>query len=535
MTTQPTTQLQPITRNEAVEAGIDYYFDTVRAQHAIEFFPGWLRHSKGKMAGKPFELLPWEAVATAEMFGWRRVSDDTRRYRVGYVSTPKKNGKSTWLAGVGLYLLGFDGEHGSEVYGAAADRDQAAIVYREMAQMVRASPRLSKVMEVIDSRRTIAFRREASFYRVLSADAFRAEGINIHGLLFDELHSQRDRKLWDALRYGGAARDQPLLISTTTAGYDRRGICYEQYLYAKKVLADWKFDPTFFSLIYEMDDGDDWKDPDVWEAANPSWAVTIKPEAFAADAKEAEQSPSKLNSFLRYRLNAWTTSDVRWLSPDQWQAGAVPLRDFGNRPVYAGLDLATTYDLSALVLVCPDPEDNSIDVLPFFWIPEANAVERSQRDKVPYLDWIRDGFLTATDGNSTDYTILHRDVLEICQRYGVRKLAVDIKFNGQMISNLLQGDGVEVQGYPQGGRAMSAPAKALENFLASGKVRHAGHPVLSWCAGNASVHEDRYGNIFPSKAKSTERIDGIVAMCQAIGIWLGNEQQTNDAPDIFFI
>jgi phage terminase large subunit-like protein len=391
------------------------------------------------------------------------------------------------------------------------------------------------VLEVVDSRRTIAYRKEASFYRVLSADAFRAEGLNIHGLLFDELHSQRDRRLWDSLRYGGAARAQPLLCSITTAGYDRKGICYEQYQYAKAVAANWRHDPTFFSCIYEKADDADWKDTDCWPDANPSWGVTIKPDDFAADAKEAEQSPSKLNSFLRYRLNTWTTSDVRWIAPEAWQQGFVPLREFGTRPVYAGLDLATTYDLSALVLVCPDPEDGSIDVLPFFWIPESNAVERSQRDRVPYTDWIRDGFIRTTDGNVTDYTVLHRDVLEICNQFSVRQLAVDLKFNGQMLANLLQGDGVEVRGYPQGGRAMSAPAKALENLIANAKVRHAGHPVLAWCAGNASVQEDRYGNIFPSKAKSTERIDGIVALCQGLGVWMGAEQSPSASPEIFFL
>jgi phage terminase large subunit-like protein len=535
MTTPTKIQLEPIARDEAVEQGVEFYFNTARAQHALEFFPGWLRHSKGKLAGEPFDLLPWEAEVVAELFGWLRVDDDTRRYRVAYISTPKKNGKSTLLAGIGLYLLGMDGEPGAEVYGAAADREQASVVYREMASMVRASPRLARVMEVVDSRRTIAFRRESSFYRVLSADAFRAEGLNIHGLLFDELHAQRDRRLWDSLRYGGAARDQPLLISITTAGYDRRGICYEQYVYAKKVIADWRHDPSFYACIHEMDDGDDWKDPETWEKANPSWGVTIKPDVFAADVKEAEQSPSKLNSFLRYRLNAWTTSDVRWLSPDLWQTCSLPLRDFGDRPVYAGLDLATTYDLTALVLICPDPEDGSIDVLPFFWIPEANAVERTNRDKVDYLGWIRDGFIKVTDGNVTDYTVLHRDITEICSQYGVRQLAVDLKFNGQMIANMLQGDGVEVRGYPQGGRAMSAPAKSLENLLGNAKVRHNGHPVLSWCAGNVAVQEDRYGNIFPSKAKSTERIDGIVALCQAIGCWMGSEQKPSDSPEIFFI
>jgi len=527
--------LQPIDKSEAIAQGLDYWFDRDKAVHAIGFFEEWLRHSKGKFSGKPFTLLDWQKAMIAELFGWVRVADDLRRYRVAYISTAKKSGKSTLLAGIGLYLLVMDGENGAEVYGAAADREQASVVFREAASMVRASPLLSQQLEVIDSRRTIAFRKEASFYRVLSADAFRAEGLNIHGLLFDELHAQKDRRLWDALRYGGAAREQPLLVSITTAGYDRKGICYEQYQYAKAVAANWRHDPTFFSCIHEMEADADWKDPDVWPQANPSWGVTIKPEDFALDAKEAEQSPTKLNSFLRYRLNTWTSSDVRWLSPETWQQGSVPLLPFGDRPVYAGLDLATTYDLTALVLVCPDPEDGSIDVLPFFWIPESNAVERSQRDKVPYTDWIRDGHIRTTDGNVTDYTVLHRDITEICETYKVRSLAVDLKFNGQMIANMLQGDGVEVRGFPQGGRAMSAPAKALENLLGNSKIRHAGHPVLSWCAGNVAVHEDRYGNIYPSKVKSTERIDGIVALCQAIGCWMGSEQTPSQTPEIFFL
>jgi phage terminase large subunit-like protein len=535
MEPQAETQLPITLRPEAEAAGLDFYFDPTAAKHAVDFFEGWLRHSKGRFAGKQFTLLDWQAAMVAELFGWKRTDDNTRRYRVAYISTAKKQGKSTLLAGIGLYLLVADGESGAEIYSAAADRQQASIVFAEMASMVRASPELNAVLEVVDSRKTIAYRDTASFYRVLSSDSFRAEGLNIHGLLFDELHTQRDRRLWDALRYGGASRDQPLLAAITTAGYDRKGICWEQYQYAKAVLANWRHDPTFFPFIYEMEDGADWKNPEVWPQANPSWGVTIKESAFASEAKEAEQSPTKLNTFLRYRLNVWTTSDVRWLTPEAWQRGSQPLRDFGDRPIYAGLDLATTYDLSALVLVCPDPSDDSIDILPFFWIPEANAVERSQRDRVPYLDWVRDGFLKVTPGNTTDYTVLHRDILEICQQYNVRQVAVDLKFNGQHMANLLQGDGVDVRGYPQGGRAMSAPAKLLENLLANGKVRHNDHKVLAFCAENVAIHEDRYGNIYPSKAKSTERIDGIVACCQGIGAWQAIDTKPDATPEIFFL
>lgn len=505
---------------------------------AFDFFESILRHSKGQQAGQPFLLMEWQKNVLGNLFG-RVKPDTTRQYRVGYIELPKKMGKSTTLAGVALYGLIADNEPGAEIYGAACDREQAGIIYREAASMVRSSPALSARLEVIDSRKTIIDRNTNSFYRVLSADAFRAEGLNIHMLLFDELHAQRDRRLWDALRYGGAARRQPLILSITTAGYDRRSICWEQHQYAEKCIADPSFDPTFYGCIYAAPPGSGadgtWKEPRVWRMANPSLGHTITEESFAADAREAEQSPTKLNSFLRYRLNVWTTQDVRWLKPESWGACGSPLREFGDRPVFAGLDLASTYDLSALVLVCPDPEDQSLDVLPFFWIPESNAVERNQRDKVDYLGWIRDGHIRTTDGNVTDYTVLHRDIKEICERYGVRQLAVDMKFNAQMLANLLQGDGIDVKGYPQGGPGMSAPAKTLENLVLSGRVRHGGHPVLSWCAGNVAVHEDKYGNIYPSKTKSTERIDGIVALCQAIGCWVRADAKPDSTPEIFFL
>jgi phage terminase large subunit-like protein len=514
-------------------------FNEAAADRVCAFFEGMLRHSKGELAGRPFLLMNWQRRMLRELFG-RQSAPGVRRYRSAYIELPKKQGKSTTLAGIALYMILADGEQGAEVYGAASDREQAGIIYRESAAMVRASPALSRHLEVIDSRKTILHKKSNSFYRVLSADAFRAEGLNIHALLFDELHAQRDRRLWDALRYGGAARKQPLLLSITTAGYDRRSICWEQHQYAERCLSDAKFDPTFYPLIYAapqdcVNDGS-WKEESVWKQANPSLGETITVESFAADAREAEQSPSKLNSFLRYRLNVWTTQDNRWFKPETWQLGSEPLRPFGDRPVYAGLDLATTYDLTAMVLVCPDPSDGSIDVLPFFWIPEANAVERIQRDKVPYDTWIRDGHMRVTDGNTTDYTILHRDILEICQTYRVQQLGVDIRFNAQMLANTLQGDGVDVRGFSQGGRTMCAPARTLENLVQGGKVRHANHPVLSWCADNVAIAEDRFQNIYPSKAKSTERIDGIVALCQAIGCWITSDGQTQSGmPEILII
>lgn len=513
--------MQPLSRSEAIAQGLEFWFDPDSALHAVEFFEGWLRHSKGKFAGKNFTLLPWQKHMLAELFGWVRVADGTRRYRMAYVSTPKKNGKSTLLAGIGLYLLVMDGENGAEVYGAAADREQASVVFREAANMVRASPLLSRELEVIDSRRTIAFRATSSFYRVLSADAFRAEGLNIHGLLFDELHAQRDRRLFDSLRYGGAARAQPLLVSVTTAGYDRNSICFEQYAYAKAVIADWRHDPTFFAWIYEASEGDDWTAEETHEQANPSWGETIDPKDFAADCREATLSSTKENSFRRYRLNQWTQQDTRWLKMEAWNAcGSGPPDSLEGRECWCGLDLATTYDTSAFVAVFPAP-DGTYDVLCRFWIPGDNAQERERRDRVPYALWANDPAtgLRMTDGNVTDYDVIRRDVNDFAKTFNVRQIAID-KWNATQLSLQLQGDGLDIVGYSQGFGAMSAPSKLLENLVASGRLRHGGNLLLSWMASNASVKIDASGNIRPVKPKpgSPERVDGIVSLVMALGI-----------------
>lgn len=485
----------------------------------VAFFEKILRHSKGQNAGKPFLLLPWQHHVLRELFG--RVHDDgTRKHRVGYIELPKKQGKSTTLAGIALYMTMFDSEPGAEVYGAACDREQAGIIYREAASMVRASPALSKHLEVIDSRKTIVHKASNSFYRVLSADAFRAEGLNIHALLFDELHAQRDRRLWDALRYGGAARRQPLLLSITTAGYDRTSICWEQHAYAERCIAKPETDPAFFGCIYAApancgSDGS-WKRKKIWQAANPSLGQTITVDSFAADAREADATPSKLNAFLRYRLNVWTTSEVRWLSPEAWAKCSRPLdKDLENRQWFAGLDLASTYDLSAFVMVS-QAEDGTFDVMPHFWVPENNASERATRDKIDYLGWIRDGYIVATDGNVTDYDVIRRDIVEISKKFDVKQIAID-RWNATQLSTQLQGDGLEVVGFGQGYGSMSSPSRQFENLVLSQRIRcHS--PVMDWMAGNVAVQTDYASNIKPSKAKSTERIDGIVALVMALGI-----------------
>lgn len=485
-----------------------------------------LRHSKGAIAGEPFTLLPWQTDVLSELFG-RLNPDGSRLRRVGYIEVPKKNGKSTLLAGVALYLLVADAEPGAEIYGAAADREQASIIYREAAAMVRASPSLSRHCEVIDSRKTILVRSTNSFYRVLSADAFRSEGLNIHGLLFDELHAQRDRRLWDALRYGGAARKQPLILSITTAGYDRKSICWEQHQYAERVIADPTLDPTFFGAIYAADPDDDPQKPKTWKKANPSLGDTITEESFAADAREAVNSPTKLNSFLRYRLNVWTQQETRFFKPSAWAKCNAEPADLTGRQCYLGLDLSTTTDLSAAVIVSQD-DDGVLDVLPSFWCPAEAIEQRSLRDKVDYIQWARDGLIKATDGSAIDYETIKADILELCDRYKVSQIGVD-PWNSTMLAQSLAAEGCDIVNVRQGYGSLSEPTKRLEAAVLDGKLRHGGHAILDWCAANTAVQADHQGNIKPSKAKSTERIDGIAALVTAMAVLAAAETPPPEA------
>jgi phage terminase large subunit-like protein len=502
-------------RSEADERAVlaGYEFDIKAAERVRKFLRQFIRHSKGDWAGKPFELLDWQwQTIIAPLFGWMR-PDGTRRYRRGYIEVPKKNGKSCLFSGISLYLLIADKEKGAEIYSAAVDRDQASIVYNEAANMVQASPTLSARLQTVRSTKRIVCHRTHSLYRALSADVPAKEGLNAHAVLIDELHAQKSRELWDTLRYAGASRRQPLNLSITTAGYDRHSICWEQHEYAERVLDGTIEDLSFFAYISAAGPEDDWTDPAVWQSANPSLGITISVDQFAEDCREAQESPAKENSFRRYRLNQWTEQDVRWLNMEKWDACAAALPDLDGRKCFAGLDLSSTTDISALVLVFL--VDDIYRVLPFFFVPEEGARLRERRDHVPYTQWIRQGLIRATPGEVVDYEVIRRKINELGQRYEIREIALD-RWNATQLATQLTDDGFEMVAFGQGYASMNAPTKKLEELVLSGKIAHGGNPVLRWMAGNVSLEKDAADNWKPSKKKSVERIDGIVAMIMGI-------------------
>lgn len=519
----PKTLWKRISKSEAVEKGYDYYFDQDAADFATGFFENFLVHSKGKFAGKPFELIsPWQKEdIIEELFGWKRVVDDTRRFRVGYIEVPKKNGKSTLLSGIGLLLTVADAEPAAEVYIAANSRDQAGIIYRQMAEIVRGSPILAKRLEVVDSRKNIAYVKANSFARVISSDSHTAEGLNIHGLLYDELHSTRDRRLWDAVRYGGISRNQPLICAITTAGSERTGVCWEQHEYALKVMADPSFDPQFFGYITAATPDDDYTDPAVWKAANPSYGHTMDETSFEADVKEAEQSNSKLASFLRYRLNIWCQGENKFLNVNQWDKCCEPWDHMGpDRVWYGGLDLAQTWDCNAFVAVSRGPDD-VFDVMCRFWMPGDNAHKRSIADNVPYVEWNKDDEtgLCLTPGDVCDYDFIKRDILEFCKQRTVKRIAVD-PHNSHYLVQQLQAEALDVIGFSQGFSNMNPACRLVETLVAQTRLRTNTNKILTWMAGNAAVKEnsDGYIKIVKPSASSPARVDGIIALAMALSL-----------------
>jgi phage terminase large subunit-like protein len=493
----------------------EYHFDKRAADVACAFFERLLRHTKGEWAGQPFALQLWQRDDIIRpLFGWKR-ADGTRKYRRAYIEIPRKNGKSTLSAGIALALLLMDNEPGAEVYSAAADRNQAAIVFDAAKTMVEGSTALARFAEVY--RREIRVPKINGIYRVLSADAPTKHGLNAHGVIFDELHAQPNRELWDVLVTSTGARRQPMLVAITTAGYDRNSICWEQHEYARQVSEGLIDDPAFFAYIAAADPGDDWADPVTWAKANPGLGVTVKVDYLAGEVERAKASPAYQNAFRRLHLNQWTSQESRFIDMTAWDACNTPLPDLSGRACMAGLDLASTTDLAALVLVFPPKRDNEpYWVLPRFYIPAQNMIERVRRDRVPYDVWVRQGLIVATEGNVIDYAAIRQDLAQLGAKYKLQEIAFD-PWNATQFATQLEEDGFVMVQFRQGFASMSGPTKELLRLVLSEDLAHGGNAVLRWMADNLAVRQDPAGNIKPDKAKSTQRIDGMVALVMATG------------------
>ena len=509
-----------------------------KASEAIAFISR-LRHTKGRWAGEPFNLLPWQIDLIQKLFGTVR-EDGTRQYRWCYCEVPKKNGKSELAAAIGLKLLFADHEPGAEVYCAAADRDQASIVFNVAAQMVRRAKPLYERSKIIDSQKRIVVPGTASFMRALSAEAYTKHGFNSSGVIFDELHAQPNRELWDVLTLGsGDARTQPLVFAITTAGFDRHSICYEQHQYAQKVLRGIIEDPTYLPIIYGAPEDANWEDEKIWIEANPALGQILDIENIRDQYRKSKENPAMQNMFRRLRLNQWVSQSVRFIDMGAWDAcnARFDLNRLRGRTCFAGLDLSSTTDITALVLVFPPEIIGGIyEILCYFWVPEENMKERIKKDRVPYDVWVQQGFIEATPGNLIDYNYIVHRLNELSTMFDIKEIGFD-RWGATQLMVDLEEEGWTVIPVGQGYSSMSPPTKELLNKVLGQKLRHAGNPVLRWMADNLVVRQDPAGNLKPDKEKSTERIDGMVALVMGLDRAVRNTEGANiyETEDILFM
>jgi len=484
-------------------------------------------HTKGPFAGQTFNLRPWQRAILRKLF--KTGPDGRRVYRQALLMVPRKNGKTELCAALALYFLLCDGEIGAEVYSAAADRDQASLMFNVAAQMVRSDAELEAMVDIVESQKRMVYRATGSFYRAISAEAYSKHGFNPSAVLFDEVASQPNRDLYDVLASSMGARSQPLMISISTAGYDRHSILWELYAHAKKVLENPSIDPTFLPILYEAPIDADWTSEKVWRKANPALGDFRSLEELRNAVARAKEIPAQENMVRRLYLNQWTEQESRWLSLASWDAcQALEAPALEGRPCWVGMDLSSTKDLTALVAVFPDGA-GAFDVLSHFFIPADSIRARVNRDRVPYDQWRGQGHLTATPGNMVDYEPVRRQLQDWASRFEVREVAYDPWNATDLVTRLQDQDGFACVPIRQGFPSLAAPTKSLERAVLSKSLRHDGDPVLRWNVSNVTVETDPAGNLKPSKDKSSERIDGVVALIMAIDR-MDRQQSISPAP-----
>ena len=436
-----------------------------------------------------------------------------------YIEIGKKNGKSELGAALALNMLINDDEWKAEVYSCASDRQQAGIVFDVAVDMVQQNPTLSKLVKIIPSTKRMVYQPTGSIYQVLSSEVATKHGLNVSACIFDELHTQPTRALYDVMTQGsGDARKQPLWFFLTTAGTDRNSVCWEVHQKAMDILEGRKRDPRFYPIVYGLPDDADWKDERNWYKCNPSLGYTITIDKVRDAFNKAMETPADENMFRQLRLNQWVKQSVRWMPMEKWDECGAMVDEYNleGRACYAGLDLSSTSDLTTLVLVFP-PEDEGepYQVLPFFWLPEETLQLRVRRDHVMYDVWQKQGFIQTTEGNVVHYGFIEQFIIQLGERFNIREIAYD-RWNATMMVQALEDDGFTMVPFGQGFKDMSPPTKELMRLVLEHSLAHGGHPVLRWNMDNAYVRTDPAGNQKIDKQKSTEKVDGAVALVMGL-------------------
>ena len=507
-------------------------WDLVAANRAIQFFPDVLRLAEGEFAGKPFELQLWQKFIVGSLFGWKG-PDGFRRFRSAYIEIGKGNGKSPMAGGIGLYMMNADGEIGAHCFAAAVTREQANILFQDAVKMVDAAPALTARITKSGKRHVfnLANVSTGSFFRPVSSEGKGLDGKRVHFAALDEIHEHPTAIVVDKMRAGTKGRRQALIFEITNSGYDRHSVCYQHHDYSRKILGGILENDQWFAYICHLDvcsdckdagkvlpscdKCDQWTDERTWVKANPNLDVSITSKYLREQVREAQGMPSKENIVKRLNFCMWTEQAVRWLPMDKWDAckGNVDKAMLAKAPCFLGLDLANTSDLAAAILLFPDGEGYKL--LPYFWVPEDTVRVRSEKERVPYDLWVREGYIKATEGAVIDYDVIRADINAIAEKYSIQEIDVD-PWNATQIRAQLENDGFQVVEIRQGFQTLSAPTKELERLIRAQLLEHGGNPVLRWNASNVSVRTDPAGNLKPDKERSIEKIDGITALVNAL-------------------
>lgn len=497
------------------------YFDIKKALRPKRFIEQFCYLSPGK----PFILFDWQwRRVVAPLFGWIN-KDGKRRFKRSFITVAKKNGKSALCAALMIYLLVGTGEYSANVFNIACTREQAGELYSEVIKMIRNSPVLRSKLEIKETVKRVLFRKMASKIHTLAAAVGGSQGMNASALIVDELHewtTKKGRDLWDSLKYAGSSREEPIAIVITTAGGNRFTVCYEQYLYAKKVAAGLWDDTTYHSAVFEADETDDIQDPATWRKANPSWGMgQLTDDDFRLEAQAAKVSISAETAFRRYTLNQWVQANEKagWIRHAAWKAckPQLPVEEYAGMPCVAALDIGSVSDLTALVVAYPH-EDGAVSIFPYFWVPEETAFDREKKQEAPYQTWIDRGLVIGTEGSATDYDKVRADINTLREKHGFETLAVDVLFQGAQLAMQLMSDGLDVHPHAQGVLALTNPSKRFEHLVRNKNLAHGNNDVLDWMLSNVTLYVDGANNYKPDKKRSKDKIDGIIATIMAISL-----------------
>ena len=495
--------------------------EAIRAIHFIEC----LKHTKGKWAGSRFRLEPWQQFVVWNIFGWKH-ADGTRRFRYTYIEIARKNGKTALAAGIALYMLFADGESRPEVYSAATIKDQAKICFSDAVAIVKATDLKNYLTPF---RNSIVYDLKGGTMKPLSSDYGTHDGLNPSCAIIDEFHAHKDSGMFDVLKSAFGARRQPLMFIITTAGFNKAGACYAYRDNVIKVLRGVNEDDSLFGIIYTQDSKEEWDDPKMWSKSNPNLGVSLSSDYLADQVKDAKNRPEAVRNVQTKNFNLWVDAERTWILDEKWMEciGTTPREELKGCACWGGLDLSNVSDITAYVLLFH--ENDHFQLLPYFWIPEEKMQEKIRKENINYERWVAEGYVTVTPGNVIDYDFVKADILRIVADYDLQASAYDRWNSSQTIIDL-QNEGMVCNPFGQGYGSMSAPTKEFEKMVLTGKIEHFGNPVLRWMLASTVVMTDPAGNIKPDKAKSMQKIDGIVASIMALGEWMTAQASEDENP-----